>query len=55
LAAVLARRYGSRARDLAPTSAAWLFLLGDSAFSDRVIEAARRRLRAGWEIPDAPA
>jgi hypothetical protein len=50
MAAVLARRYGRRARDLAPTSASMVFLLGDSAISARLVEAARARLRAGWEI-----
>lgn len=54
MAAVLARRYGRRARDLSPTRASMLFLLGDSALSGRLIDAARARLRAGWEVgPDS--
>lgn len=50
MAAILARRYGKRARDLAPTPASMLFLLGDSTWTSRLIDAARGRLRAGWEI-----
>ncbi|NUQ77325.1 MAG: hypothetical protein HUU21_27635 [Polyangiaceae bacterium] len=50
MAAILARRYGRRARDLSPTPASMVFLLGDSSWTSRLVDAARGRLRAGWQI-----
>jgi hypothetical protein len=53
MAAILARRYGKRARDLSPTPASMVFLLGDASWTSRLVDAARARLRAGWEISDS--
>jgi hypothetical protein len=55
MAAILAHRYGARAKDLVPAGATLMFLLGDASFNDRLIEAARGRLRAGWVIGGEPA
>jgi hypothetical protein len=54
VAALLASRYGARAKDLVPSESPRLFLAGEGAEGPALIEAARARLREGWSIAPTP-